>query len=101
MLVIAIYGFTRPVVKIYKVSALIEIDPKANLDPPDKIKSMIEYGIFNQQVLSDLSNLHGQGVSIPESLAFEVNIPKGLYILHIAYKSQNRDSGEMVLSTLT
>ena len=29
ILVVAMYGFTRPVVKMYKVSAVIEIDPKA------------------------------------------------------------------------
>jgi len=44
----AIYGFTRPVVRMYKVSTLIEIDPNIELDPIDKIKSMIEYSIFNQ-----------------------------------------------------
>jgi len=75
ILVVAFYGFTRPVVRMYKVSALIEIDPEAKLDPLDKIKSMIEYRIFNQQVLNDLSN--PQGTSKPRSLAFEVNIPKG------------------------
>jgi len=94
----AIYGFTRPVVKMYKVSALIEIDPQAKLDPLDKIKSMIEYGIFNQQILNDLSNL--QGASVPGSLAFEANIPKGLNILNIAYKTPNVDLGKVVLNSL-
>jgi len=89
VLAAAIYGFTRPVVKTYKVSALIEIVPNLKLDPLDKTKSMIEFGIFNQQVLKNLSN--PQRVSKPESLAFEVAIPKGLNILDIAYKTQDPD----------
>ena len=98
IIAVAIYGFTRPVVKMYKVSALIEIDPKAKLDPLDKIKSMIEYGIFNQQVLNGLPNL--EGASKPGFLAFEVNIPKGLNILDIAYKTQDPDLGKAVLNSL-
>ena len=98
ILAVAIYGFTRPVVKMYRVSALIEIDPKAKLDPLDRIKSMIEYGMFNQQVLKEVSNL--QEISSPESLAFEVNIPKGLDVLDIAYKTPNVDLGKAVLNTL-
>jgi uncharacterized protein involved in exopolysaccharide biosynthesis len=78
---VAIYGYTRPVFKMYKVSALIEIDPEAKLDQFDKIKSMIEYGIVNQQVLNDLSKL--KGISNPQSLSFEVASPKGLK--HIGY----------------
>ena len=100
VLAAAIYGFTRPVVKMYKVSALLEIDPEAKLDPLDRIKSMIEYGIFNQQVLNDLSKLQGQGTSKPASLAFEVAIPKGLNILDIGYKTPNDDLGKAVLDSL-
>ena len=98
ILAAAIYGFTRPVVKMYRVFTLIEIDPRAKLDPLDKIKSMIEYRIFNQQVLNDLSNL--QGISKPESLSFEVAIPKGLNLLDIAYKTASVDLGKAVLNTL-
>jgi len=98
ILAAAIYGFTSPVVKMYKVSALIEIDPEAKLDPVDKIKSMIEYGIFNQQVQKELSNL--QGIAKPRHLAFEVNIPKGLNILDIAYKTSDADLGKAVLNSL-
>ena len=66
-LAIAIYGFTRPVEQMYKVSTLIEIDPKVlgdvselnwdylrekgryveKLGPVDKIKFLIDYGIFD------------------------------------------------------
>jgi len=98
ILAVAIYGFTRPVVKMYKVSAIIEIDTKANLDPLAKVKSMIEYGMFNQQVLNGLSN--SQGTSKPGSLAFEVSVPKGLNILDIAYKTQDPDLGKAVLDSL-
>ena len=98
VLAVAIYGFTRPVVRMYKVSTLIEIDPKAKLDPLDRIKSMIEYGIFNQQILNELSNL--QAISKPESLSFEVAIPKGLNILDIAYKTPTADLGKAVLNSL-
>ncbi len=98
ILAVAIYGFTRPVVKMYRVYALIEIDPKAKLDPLDKIKSMIEYGIFNQQVLNGLSN--SQGASKPGSLAFEVSVPKGLSLLDIAYKTPDADLGKAVLNSL-
>lgn len=98
ILAVAIYGSTRPVVKMYKVSALIEIDPKAKLDPIDKIKSMIEYGIFNQQVLNNLSNR--QGVSRSEPFVFKVSIPKGLNILDIAYETPNVDLGKVVLNSL-
>jgi len=98
ILAVAIYGFTRPVVKMYRVSTLIEIDPKAKLDPLDRIKSMIEYGIFSQQVLNDLSDL--QGISKPQHLAFEVNIPKGLNMLDIAYETLNADLGKAVLDSL-
>jgi len=107
ILAVSIYGVSRPVVKMYKVSALIEIDPdlieidpEAKLDPLDKIKSMIEYGIFNQRILNDLSNLEGEGVSIPESIAVEVAIPKGLNLLDIAYETANVDLGKVVLNSL-
>jgi len=100
ILVASVYAFTRPVVKMYKASVLIEIDPKAKLDPLDKIKSMIEYGIFNQQVLNDLSKLQGQGIPKPESLSFDVAIPKGLNLLDIAYKTPSPDLGRAVLNTL-
>jgi hypothetical protein len=83
---------------MYKVSALIEIDPEAKLDQLDKIKSMIEYGIFNQQVLNELSNL--QGISSPQSLSFEVTIPKGLNILDITYRTPNVDLGKAILDSL-
>jgi len=99
-LTVAIYGFTRPVVKMYRVSALIEIDPEAELDPLDKIKSMIEYGVFNQRIIKDLSNLQGQGASIPGSLAFKVAIPKNLNMLEVAYKAANVDLGRAVLDSL-
>ena len=100
ILAVALYVYTRPVVKMYKVSALIEIDPRAKLDPLDKLKSMIEYGIFNQRILNDLSNLEGEGVSIPESISFEVAIPKGLNLLDIAYETANVDLGKAVLNSL-
>jgi len=98
ILAAAIYGFTRPVVKMYKVSATIEIDPKEKLDPLHKIKSMIEYGIFNQQILNDLSNV--EGAAVPESLAFEVAVQKDLNILDISYKTPNPDLGKVELSSL-
>ena len=100
VLAVALYGYTRPVIKMYKVSAIVEIDPEAKLDPLDKIKSMIEYGIFNQRILNDLSNLEGEGVSIPESISFEVAIPKGLNLLDIAYETANVDLGKAVLNSL-
>ena len=106
ILAVAIYGFTRPAARMYKVSTLIEIDPKAKLDPLDKIKSMIDYGIFNQQILKGLSNL--QRISKPEPLVFEVNIPRSLNtdiprslnILDIAYETPDVDLGKVVLNSL-
>ncbi len=105
-LAVSVYSFTRPVVKMYKVSALIEVDPGANLevdpgaklDPLGKIKSMIEYGLFNQRVLDDLSNL--QGIPKLDHLSFEVAILKGLNMLDIAYKTPNPDLGKAVLNAL-
>lgn len=98
MLAFAVYDFTRPVVSMYKASALVEIDPNAKLDPLDKIKSMIEYGIFNQQVLNELSDL--QGISKPGSLSFNVKIYKDLNMLDVAYKTPNADLGKAVLNLL-
>ena len=106
ILTVAIYGSARPVDKMYKVSTLIEIDPKAKLDPLDKIKHMIDYGIFNQQILKGLSNL--QRISKPEPLVFEVNIlrslntdiPRSLNILDIAYETPDVDLGKVVLNSL-
>ena len=92
-----IYGFTHPKVKMYKVSTLVEIDPKLT-DPLDKIKSSIELGFFNAQILKDLSSS-----SAPpniEPLAFEISIPKGLSILHIVYKTPYPDAGKAVLDSL-
>lgn len=100
ILAVAIYGYTRPVVRMYKVSTLIEIDPKAKLDPLDKIKSMIEYGIFNQEILNDLSKLGEENLANPGSLSFEVKIPKDLNILDITYQAPNTDSGKAVINAL-
>ncbi len=108
----AIYSFTHPVIKMYNVSALIEVpvikmynvsalievDPGAKLDTVDKMKSMIEYGLFNQRIVDDLSNL--QGIPKLENLRFEVAIPNGLNMLDIAYKIPNVDLGKAVLNSL-
>ena len=98
ILAVVIYSSTRPVIKMYKVSALIEIDHEAKLDPLVKIKSMIEYGIFNQQVLNDLTNF--EGIAKPQHLAFKVNVPKKLDILDVSFKARNPDTGKTVLNTL-
>jgi uncharacterized protein involved in exopolysaccharide biosynthesis len=59
---------------------------------------MIEYGLFNQQVLNDLSHL--PPISKPQHFSFEVTVPKGLNILEIAYKTLNPDLGKAVLNSL-
>ncbi len=87
-----IYGFTHPAVK---VSTFIEINPKVT-GSPDKIKSSIELGIFDVQIMKDLSS------SPPniESLAFEVSVLNSLNILHIVYKTPDLDVGKAVLDSL-
>jgi len=97
VLVAFIYGFTRPVVKMYKVSTFVEIGTNVT-DLPDKIKSSIEAGIFNVQIMRDLSS--SSASPNIESLAFEVSIPKGLNILHIVYKTPYPDTGKAVLDSL-
>ena len=92
-----IYGFTHPAVKMYKVSTFIEINPKVT-GPPDKIKSGIESGIFDVQIMKDLSS--SSAPPNTESLAFEISIPKGLNILHIVYKTPYPDAGKTVSGSL-
>jgi uncharacterized protein involved in exopolysaccharide biosynthesis len=94
----SIYSFTRPVIKMHKVSALVEVDPGAKLDPLDKIKSMIEYGLFDKRVLDDLSSL--QEIPKLDHLSFEVALPKGLNLLDIAYRTPNPGLGKAVLNSL-
>lgn len=69
-----IYGFTHPAVKMYKVSTFIEINSKVT-GSPDKIKSSIELGLFDVQIMKDLSP---QNI---ESLAFEISVLNSLNIL--------------------
>ena len=96
-LVAFIYGFTHPAVKMYKVSTFVEIDPNVTYSP-DKIKSSIELGIFNAQILKDLSS--SSAAPKIEPLAFEISIPKGLNILHIVYKTPDPDVGKAVSGSL-
>lgn len=98
VLAASIYSFTRPVVKMYKVSALIEVDPWVKLDPLKEIRSMIENGMFNQRILDDLSQL--QEVPRLDHLDFEVAIPKDLNMLDIAYKTPDMDRGKVVMNSL-
>lgn len=97
-----IYGFTHPAVKMYKVSTLVEIDPKLTdpkvADLPDKIKSGIESGIFDVQIMKDLSS--SSTPSDIEPLAFEISIPNDLNMLYIVYKTPYSDTGKAVLDSL-
>ena len=98
-----IYGFTHPAVKMYKVSTLIEIDTKVTdtskeTDLPDKIKSGIESGIFDVQIMKDLSS--SSAYPNIETLAFEISVFKGLSILHIVYETPYPDAGKAVLDSL-
>ncbi|MBU1163849.1 MAG: hypothetical protein KKA75_06840 [Proteobacteria bacterium] len=112
-LVAFIYGFTHPVVKMYEVSTFVEIDPKVadSLNPKvadslnpnltnslDKIKLSIELGIFNAQIMKDLSS-SGAAQKI-EPLSFEVSIPDNLNMLHIVYKTPYPDEGKAVSGLL-
>jgi len=95
----AIYGFTRHDAKMYRVSALIEIDPLIKSFTMEKTESMIESGMFNLGVLKDLSN--SQGISKQEHLTFQVAIPtKGLNILDVGYKTPDVDLGKAVLNSV-
>ncbi len=85
-----IYGFTHPAVK---VSTFIEINPKVT-GSPDKIKSSIELGLFDVQIMKDLSP---QNI---ESLAFEISVLNSLNILHIVHKTPDPDVGKAVLDSL-
>jgi len=98
-----IYGFTHPAVKMYKVSTLVEINPKVTGSPketdlPDKIKLGIESGIFDVQIMKDLSSSSAY-LNI-ETLAFEISVFKGLSILHIVYETPYPDAGKAVLDSL-
>ena len=98
-----IYGFTHPAVKMYKVSTLVEINPKVTGSPketdlPDKIKSGIESGIFDVQIMKDLSS--SSAYPNIETLAFEISVFKGLSILHIVYETPYPDAGKAVLDSL-
>ncbi|MBA3016812.1 MAG: hypothetical protein KJ550_01115 [Proteobacteria bacterium] len=96
-LVAFIYGFTHPAVKMYKVSTFVEIDPNV-ADSPDRIKSSIELGFFNAQILKDLSSSSApQNI---EPLAFEISIPNNLNILHIVYETPYPDVGKTVSGLL-
>ncbi|MFH1127691.1 MAG: Wzz/FepE/Etk N-terminal domain-containing protein [archaeon] len=96
-LVAFIYGFTHSAVKMYKVSTFVELDPKVT-GSPDKIKSSIEAGIFNAQILKDLSSSSAPPNMVP--LAFEISIPDGLNILHIVYNTPDPDVGKAVSGSL-
>ena len=98
VLSVAIYGFTRPVVEMYKVSTVIEINPEAKLGSLQKMKAEIDYGVYNQQILNDLQDTPG-GKEL-ESLSFEVAIPTGLNMLDIAYKAPDAKMGQNVLNSL-
>ena len=98
-----IYGFTHPKIKMYKVSTLVEINPKVTGSPketdlPDKIKSGIESGIFDVQIMKDLSS--SSAYPNIETLAFEISVFKGLSILHIVYETPYPDAGKAVLDSL-
>jgi len=105
ILAVVIYSFTRPVIKMYRISALVEVDPRfveANPEDElvllDKIKSMIEYGLFNQRIIDNLSK--SQDIGKLQNLSFQVAIRKALNMLDIAYESTNVDLGKTVLNLL-
>jgi hypothetical protein len=98
LLSVAIYGLTRPVAKLYKVSTAIEINSEARLGPLKKMKAEIEYGIFNQQVFNDFPNINRDENAKPLSIAVE--IPNGLNMLEISHTTPDARRGEEVLDSI-
>ncbi len=92
--------------KVYAVSTVLQPgilkvtdDAKTvYIDSPQNIKALIETGAFNGQILKDIQVSDSN--DLPESVGFEVKIPKGTNALDVLYETPHVDLGVQVMTNL-
>ncbi len=92
--------------KIFRIETLIrpgilsfsEDGKSIYIDTPDNIKALIEAGIFDVRILSDLGKSYGSDV--PGGLRFKVTLSKGSDILIINYETSQIEQGTETLELL-
>ena len=91
--------------KIYRVDMLLEppvagMDSRGRkifIDSPETIKTLIEVGVFNTEILDHLQNTN---TTVPRSLRFKVSIPRLSDTLMISYEDANIDLAKTILEQL-
>lgn len=68
------------------------------IDSPQNIKALIETGAFNGQILKNIQVSDSN--DLPESVEFEVKIPKGTSVLDVLYETPNIDLGLQIVKNL-
>ncbi len=92
--------------KVYAVSTVLQPgilkvtdDAKTvYIDSPQNIKALIETGAFNGQILKDIQMSNSN--DLPESVGFEVKIPKGTNALDVLYETPHVDLGVQIVKNL-
>ncbi len=92
--------------KVYAVSTVLQPgilkvtdDAKTvYIDSPQNIKALIETGAFNGQILKDIQVSDSN--DLPESVGFEVKIPKGTNALDVLYETPHVDLGVQIVKNL-
>jgi capsular polysaccharide biosynthesis protein len=104
-LIAAVVNLNKP--ETYRINMLIQpgilevtrAGKTIYVDSPENIKTVIEAGSFNREILKDLRSYHNH--NIPRSLQFNVKIPRRSNILQISYESNNRELGMDVMNELS
>ncbi|UCF91872.1 MAG: hypothetical protein JSW39_26975 [Desulfobacterales bacterium] len=103
-LIVAVLSLLMP--KIYSVDmvlrpGILEIGGDGKnvyIDTAENIKALIEAETFNKEILQKLKESNGD--DIPESLEFEVNIPKDSNAIKVRYETADIKQGIMILDYL-
>lgn len=90
------YNHFRPSTPTFKVSALIELDPRLN--DLEKIKTDIKSSSFNDRIIKELTHLNFKGTQIPQSIEFKVDVLPNMLL--VSCEIPDETVGKAVLNLL-
>ena len=92
--------------KIYQIETIIrpgtlsinDVGESIYIDTPENIKAIVEAGVFDLRILSNLEKSYGS--SVPKGLKFKVILPKSSNSLQIRYETHQIEQGIEILNLL-
>jgi capsular polysaccharide biosynthesis protein len=103
-LMTVVIGFSMP--KVYRTDTVLQLSvvkidkngKKIYIDSPKKIKTMIQGGTFNSDIINNLKNV--DSINMKDLSPFVVATPGNSNIVKISYESSNPDLGIKILNEL-